>query len=69
MPQDPKQTNWGKYAGIGLEMAVGVILGVVVGQWLDRKYHWHFATVIGAVIGFTTGLYLLIKSANEINRD
>ena len=69
MPKDPDKTNWGRYAGVGLEMAVGIILGVVVGQWLDKRFHWHWATVVGALVGFASGFYLLIKSANEINRD
>ena len=69
MPKDSDKTNWSKYASIGLEMAVGIILGVVIGQWLDKRYHWNWATVVGALLGFAAGFYLLIKNAMEINRD
>ena len=30
-------------------MAVGIVLGVVVGQWLDKRFSWHWATVVGAI--------------------
>lgn len=69
MPKDPKETDWGRYAGIGLEMAVGITLGVLVGNWLDKRFGWHWATITGAILGFASGFYLLIKSAMEINRD
>ncbi len=69
MPKDPKDTDWGRYAGIGLEMAVGITLGVLVGNWLDKRFGWNWATIAGAILGFASGLYLLIKSAMEINRD
>jgi F0F1-type ATP synthase assembly protein I len=46
----------------GLYLAVGVILGVVVGNWLDHKYGWGVkATITGAVLGMVSGMYLLIK--------
>jgi F0F1-type ATP synthase assembly protein I len=63
-------TNWGKLAALGMEVAVGVALGAVVGNWLDRKYHWDpWGTLIGTAIGFAAGMYLLVKAAIAANKD
>ncbi len=62
--------NWGAYLSLGLEIAVGVVLGVFVGRWLDRKFHWDpWATVIGAMLGLAAGMYLLIREAIRMNKD
>src|SRR4051812_19505058 len=37
---DPDDSNYGKYLGLGLEMAVGVLLGFGVGWWLDKHFGW-----------------------------
>jgi F0F1-type ATP synthase assembly protein I len=62
-------TNLGKLAAMGLELAVGVALGAVVGNWLDRKYHWDpWGTLIGTAIGFCSGMYLLVKESIAANK-
>jgi hypothetical protein len=62
-------TQWGKYAGLGLEVAVGVGLGYAVGRWLDTHWGWHRAPLVGMLLGIAGGMYLLIKQAIEMNRD
>ena len=63
-------SNWGKLAGIGLEVAVGVGLGYIVGHWLDKRYGWESrGVVIGTLVGLAGGLYLMIKEAIRANRD
>jgi len=71
MPQtDPDQQNWGKYLGIGLEIAVGVTLGYLVGGWLDRRYGWTpYGVLVGTMLGVAAGMYLLIRDAIRMNRD
>lgn len=66
---DSNEPNWGRYVGMGLEVAVGVGLGSLVGWWLDRRYQWSWGTVIGAMIGLASGMYLLIRETTRMNKD
>ena len=71
MPDGSNQNpQWGKFLGLGLEMAVGVGLGCVIGYWLDNKYGWApWGMTIGAMLGLAGGMYLLIKQALQMNKD
>ena len=66
----PSDSQWGKVAGLGLEMAAGVGLGYVIGHWLDGRYNWNSrATIIGTCLGIAGGMYLAIKQAIQANKD
>ena len=74
MPKDSQKDsgdpNWGRYLGIGLEIAVGGLLGYLVGAWLDRRFGWNGKGVlIGVFVGLAAGMYLMIKQALKINKD
>jgi F0F1-type ATP synthase assembly protein I len=63
-------TGWGRFASIGLEVAAGVGLGIAVGLWLDRRYQWSpWGTLIGALLGLVTGIYMLIRDTLRMNKD
>jgi F0F1-type ATP synthase assembly protein I len=62
-------SQWGRYAGMGMEVAGGVAVGYVVGWLLERGYGWHAAPLIGMFLGIGSGMYLLIKQALQMNRD
>ena len=52
-----------KYAGLGVQLAVSVLVFVFVGQWLDRKLGTGgLITVIAAFVGFGGTMYWLIRS-------
>ncbi len=69
MPKGP-EPHWGKYLGIGLEIAIGAIAGYFVGSWLDRRYGWNgHATLAGVMLGVGAGMYLLIREAIRMNKD
>ena len=70
MASDQRDPNWGQFLGLGLQMAVGVGLGVLIGGWLDRHYGWQpWGTTVGALLGLAGGMYLLIKEALRANKD
>jgi F0F1-type ATP synthase assembly protein I len=69
MPEQD-DSNWGPLLGIGLHMLAGVGLGVLIGQWLDRRHGWTpWGTVICASLGLAAGMYNLIKEGMRANRD
>ena len=62
--------GWGRHLGVGLQMLVGVVLGFVVGNWLDNKYGWSpWGVMACTMLGLASGMYLLIKDAIRINKD
>jgi F0F1-type ATP synthase assembly protein I len=68
MPQD--EQNWGKYLAFGIEVAVGVVLGVVVGQWIDHRWHTDpWGVLAGALLGLAGGMYPLVKEGLKANKD
>jgi len=54
----------------GLYPAVGVLLGMLIGYWLDHKFGWGTKGILtGAVLGMVGGMYLLIKEGMRIGKD
>jgi F0F1-type ATP synthase assembly protein I len=69
MARQDDNSDRGRLVTLGMEVAVGVGLGALVGNWLDRKYHWDpWGTVVGATVGFLAGIYLLVKEAIGANK-
>ncbi len=68
-PKD-NDVNWGKVAGVGFEIAVGVGLGALAGTFVDRHLHTSpWGVLIGILVGCAAGMYLLIKEAVKMNKD
>jgi F0F1-type ATP synthase assembly protein I len=66
----PHDANWGRFVGVGFEIAVGVTIGYFVGGWLDRRYGWNnYGTLAGVMLGVAAGMYLLIRDAIRMNKD
>jgi F0F1-type ATP synthase assembly protein I len=67
----PKGDDGDKSAlNYGLYPAVGVLLGLGIGYWLDRKFGWGSKGMLtGAVLGMISGMYLLIKEGMRIGKD
>jgi F0F1-type ATP synthase assembly protein I len=72
MASDP-DSGWGKFASTGLELAAGICLGVAIGYWIDEKHNSSpWGVLIGFFLGFSGGMYLLIKDvmrSNKSNKD
>jgi F0F1-type ATP synthase assembly protein I len=64
---DPKQLGYYlTLAHVGLEMVAPMLIGIAV----DSMFGWTpWATVVGAVLGFTGGIFHLIILANRYNAD
>ncbi|QOV89147.1 AtpZ/AtpI family protein [Humisphaera borealis] len=59
--------TWHRLAGVGIEFIVAFGLFAWLGWWLDKK----FATgpwllIAGCALGFTSGLWSLIKAARKM---
>lgn len=69
-PLSDKDPNWGAMGSIGLQMLAGVVLGLFVGQWLDRKFGWTpWGTLAGCGLGVAAGMYSMIREGIAANRD
>ncbi|HYK81726.1 MAG TPA: AtpZ/AtpI family protein [Gemmatimonadales bacterium] len=58
-----------RYAGLGIQLAVSALVGVLIGQWLDRKMGTDgvFA-ILGALLGFGGTLYSLIRELSKTDK-
>ena len=66
-PQAAKNRKW--LGPVALVLA-GVGLGVLVGNWLDRKFGWEpWGLLACTLLGLAGGMYLLIKDAIRMNKD
>ena len=70
-PAVPDTTaGWYAIAGIGIEFAIALGMFLLIGWWLDGKWHsFPWLTITGAAVGFAVGLYLLIKAAGNAFRN
>jgi hypothetical protein len=67
-PEEPGKRAPGamKYAGLGVQLAVSLLVFVWVGQWADRKLGTGgVLTVVAAFLGFGGTMYWLIRSLNR----
>jgi ATP synthase protein I len=53
----------GPYLGIGMSMALTVLLGVGVGYWIDERLSSEpIFTLAGSILGIAAGLYGFFKT-------
>ncbi len=53
----------GKYAGLGLQFALSILLFLYAGQWLDRRAGTRgLFAVLGAFLGFGAAFYSIYRS-------
>jgi hypothetical protein len=59
-----------RYAGLGIQLAVCLVVFVLVGQWADRKLGTGgIVTILAAFLGFGGTMYSLIRTLNRKDRD
>ena len=55
-----------RYAGLGIQLAVSLVVFVLAGQWADRKLGTNgILTVVAAFLGFGGTMYSLIRALNR----
>lgn len=53
---------YGIYGAVGIELALSVVGGALLGRYLDRRFGWEpWATVTGLVLGSVVGFYQLFR--------
>jgi len=59
----------GPYLGLGLQLAVTIVVSVFIGSWLDKKFSQSFIfTLIAGVFGIAIGLYNLIRTVTYLEK-
>ena len=55
-----------RYAGLGVQLAVSLLVFVLAGQWADRKLGTNgIVTMVAAFVGFGGTMYSLIRTLNR----
>jgi ATP synthase protein I len=55
-----------RYAGLGIQLAVSLLVFVWVGQWADRKFGTGgVLTIVAALVGFGGTMYSVIRRLNK----
>ena len=69
-PSGPKHPGPMRYAGLGIQLAVSLLVFVWIGQWADRKLGTGgLLTILAALLGFGGTMYSVIRSLNKEGKD
>ena len=67
------QQHWkgvGRYATVGLELALSILLGAIAGAWLDRRLQTgNWLTFVGFLLGALAGFRALWRALQQANRE
>lgn len=59
----------GPYLGLGLQLAVTIVVMVFIGDWIDSKFGYKYIfTLIFGIFGIGIGMYNLIKTVNDLEK-
>jgi F0F1-type ATP synthase assembly protein I len=69
-----RQSSWKatyRYGNIGLELVLSIVVGFLLGRWLDRRFFGAhgYGTVVGTMVGVYTGFRALYKLARQAQRE
>ncbi len=55
-----------KYSSLGLEMGAAVVIGLLLGTWLDRRYHTTpWLTLLGLGFGFAAAARSITRAVRR----
>ena len=59
----------GPYLGLGLQLAVTIVVFVLLGSWLDKKFSKNYIfTLVAGLFGIGIGLYNLIRTVTYLEK-
>ena len=63
--REPEEgASWGRWAGVGMEFGVAVVLFFLGGKALDATFSTTpWLTLVGSLLGVAAGTYLLVRTA------
>lgn len=65
-PGGGKPPNPMRYAGLGIQLAVTLVISVLAGRWVDGKLGTGgIFTIIAAFLGFGGAMYSMIRQLNR----
>jgi hypothetical protein len=60
----------GRFAAIGIEFGLYVVLFFLGGQWLDGKFGWEpWGAAMGGLLGAVMGMFMLIRRVMRASAD
>jgi F0F1-type ATP synthase assembly protein I len=68
--QNDDAVNWFGLVGIGFEFVAAICLCGAVGFWADR--HWNtfpWLMIAGGVVGFASGLTMIVRAGHKAFKD
>ena len=60
--------NWAVFSGIGIQMAIMIYLGNLLGAWLDRKFETEFLETTLTLLAIFGSMFSVIYRVNKMNR-
>lgn len=63
-------SNWMKASAVGIEMAAGVVVGLLGGQWADAQLGTDpWLTLFGLIVGAGVGFKAILRVAKSFDDD
>jgi F0F1-type ATP synthase assembly protein I len=60
---------YGRYGTVGLELILSMIVGYLVGRWVDRHLGTTWVVWVGSAAGIYAGFRAMFKAAKQMQRD
>jgi F0F1-type ATP synthase assembly protein I len=70
--KDQEQNIWrqiGRYSHMGFILPASVVVGLLIGGWLDRRFHTSWITVVGLLVGCAAGFTELIRTIIRASKE
>ncbi|WP_460220459.1 AtpZ/AtpI family protein [Psychroserpens sp. MEBiC05023] len=66
--KDKPLKNWAVFSGIGIQMAITIFLGNLLGVWLDKQCSTTFLEETITLIAIFLSMYIVIRAVNNFNK-